>query len=329
MHFTRLHLSYLIILILLAGCQSPGSPARPTLPATQTMQAEIQATDQPTPKPEGATSDPVLPATPTPVLFTATPTVYQSPTITPTSTPDTRPLPAAWRQWPVVPTISARVIKIYKQGIAAGMNPHSFSRIGDCQSEPEVFMGIYDTPDRYYLDNQHKYLQATIEQFAGSFGRVDITARRGFGIASVFSPLMADPKVCNADESPLACEFRVHKPIIAIISMGTNWCAGCTRSFDQYLRQVVDFSIQHGVIPVLSTKADDIEGDNSLNADVAKVAYEYDLPMWNFWAAVQYLPNHGLMPDNVYLTVEGWNERSFTGLMTLDAIWNRLKTVNP
>ena len=63
---------------------------------------------------------------------------------------------------------------------------------------------------------------------------------------------------------------------------------------------------------------------------VAKVAYEYELPMWNFWAAVQYLPNGGLQKDNIYLTVEGWNERSFTGLQTLDALWTALsKTNNP
>ncbi len=319
---------YLALMVILAGCQSAAAGVAPSITPVQPPTLTFPVATRVAATQEKSATRPQATATPTRIGDTATPTVYTTPTITPTPTPDTRPLPNTWRQWPIVPTLSAKALEVYKKGLAAGMDPHSFSRIGDCQSEPEVFMGIYDTPDRYYLDRQHLYLKATIEQFAGSFSRVDMTARRGFGIASVFSPIMADPKVCDANETPLACEFRIHKPIMVIISMGTNWCAGCTRSFDGYLRKIVEYAIQNGVIPVLSTKADDIEGDNSLNEDVAKVAYEYDMPMWNFWAAVQYLPNHGLMPDNIYLTVEGWNERSFTGLMTLDAIWAKLKQPN-
>lgn len=333
-HLRGVHLSSPMLLgvlaiFILAGCQSSSVKATLPAPSVHLSSQPPQATQTNTV--ELARSATSVPATPTVTLpaETLTPTVYYTPTITPTATPDTRPLPNTWRQWPIVPVLSAKAMEVYRRGIALGMDPHSFSRIGDCQSEPEVFMGIYDTTDRYYLDAQHKYLQSTIEQFAGSFARIDITARRGFGVASVFSPIMSDPKVCGGSETPLACEFRIHKPIMVFISMGTNWCAGCTRSFDEYLRKIMDYSIQNGVIPVLSTKADDIEGDNSLNADVARVAYDYDMPMWNFWAAVQYLPNHGLMADNIYLTVEGWNERSFTGLMTLDSIWSKLKPITP
>jgi len=246
-------------------------------------------------------------------------------TITPTATPDTRLPPNLWTQWPIVPTLSARAAAIYQQGQKMGNDPHSFSRIGDCQSEPAVFMGIYDDPTRYYFEPKYQYLQMTVNQFAGSFARTDVTARRGFGIASVFSPLQADPTVCNNNETPLDCEFRLHKPSFVIISMGTNWCKGCSVQFEKYLRMLVDYSIAHGVVPILSTKADDMEGDNSLNLAVARVAYDYDLPMWNFWLAVQYLPNGGLMKDNIYLTVAGWDERSFTGLQALDALWTSLE----
>ena len=34
----------------------------------------------------------------------------------------------------------------------------------------------------------------------------------------------------------------------------------------------------------------------------AQIAYDYDVPLWNFWAAVQPLPNHGLSSDNFHLT---------------------------
>jgi hypothetical protein len=233
-----------------------------------------------------------------------------------------------WQRWPIIPTLSARSAEIYRQGQKMGNDPHSFSRIGDCQSEPEVFLGIYDDPSRYYFRDNYQYLKMTVEQFAGAFARPNVTARRGFGVSSIFSPLQNDPKVCTSNETPLECEFRLHKPILVFVSMGTNWCKGCTAKYEEYLRKIVDLSIQQGVIPILSTKADNMEGDNSLNETVARVAYDYDVPMWNFWLAVQYLPNNGLEKDNVYLTVDAWNTRSFTGLQTLDTLWTALRNLN-
>ena len=56
------------------------------------------------------------------------------------------------------------------------------------------------------------------------------------------------------------------------------------------------------VVPILATKADNLEKDNSINAAIARVAYDYDIPMWNFWAATQPLPDHGLYNDGFHLT---------------------------
>jgi hypothetical protein len=290
------------------------SPTRTSAGATATAVQQAPTATQ--------TSQPSPTLTPSPA-FSATP--VPTATITPTATLDMR-LPASmWRQWPIVPTLSAKALEIYRQGQKLGNDPHSFIRIGDCQSEPEVFLGLYDDPTRYYFDPKYEYLQQTVSQFAGSFARSNVTARRGFGVASVFSPLQNDPKQCSSSETPLDCEYRLHKPIMAFVSMGTNWCKGCTTKFEEYLRKIVDFSIQNGIIPILSTKADNAEGDNSLNEAVARVAYDYDVPMWNFWSAVQYMPNAGLEEDDIYLTVEGWNERSFTGLQTLDTLWTALQ----
>ena len=75
---------------------------------------------------------------------------------------------------------------------------------------------------------------------------------------------------------------------------------------------------------ILSTKGDNQEGDNSINLSIVRLAYEYDIPLWNFWAAIRDLPNHGLDEDPVdsnYLSVDAWNRRSFTGLRTLDRVW--------
>ena len=140
---------------------------------------------------------------------------------------------------------------------------------------------------------------------------------------------MADPELCQTTETPLECEYRLHKPIIAFIAMGTNWQPNSSATFERYLRQIVDFCIEHGIIPILVTKADNIEEDFLLNQSIAAVAYDYDMPLLNSWLAVQYLPNHGLEEDKIYLTPQAWDPRNFTALEALDSIWNSLRSLLP
>ncbi len=259
-------------------------------------------------------------------LPSLSPTITFTATETPTPTQDTRPLPKYWREWPVIPTVSAKAEEVFLAGLAQGNNPHVFSRIGDCQSLPEVFLGIYGT-DRYWLSEKYKGLEFTIAQFSGAFGQANQTVRDGFSVASVLSPLLADKQVCQGGETPLECEIRLQKPILIFISLGTNWQPGAEITFAEHLRKIVDLSISHGVIPVLMTKADNVEKDNLLNLAIAQVAYDTQMPLLNTWAAVQYLPNHGLKEDGIYLTTEAWDERSFTALIALDAIWRDLDTL--
>ena len=89
-------------------------------------------------------------------------------------------------------------------------------------------------------------------------------------------------------------------------------------------------------MPILGTKADNIEGNGRLNAVIVKLAAEYDVPLWNFWAAVQPLPNHGLHQDGFHLTwerpffdqpaalEEPWPVRNLTALQSIDAVWRGL-----
>ena len=60
--------------------------------------------------------------------------------------------------------------------------------------------------------------------------------------------------------------------------------------------------IENGVVPILATKADNLEGDGTINATIVKVAQDYDVPLWNFWAALQDLPKQGLQDDGAHLT---------------------------
>jgi len=236
-----------------------------------------------------------------------------------------------WMKLPVIPAISEHALEIYARGIAAGHDPRAFSKVGDCQNVPSMFLSIFDHPGFYTLGEPYEYLQRTIEWFKGSFSRESQAVRRGFNAASVVSPLWADPEFCEQGETPLQCEIRLHNPSIAIVSLET-WWAGKPENYEKYVRQIIEGLIDQDVLPILATKADNLEGDHSINQILVRLAIEYDIPLWNFWAAVQPLPNHGLSEDQFHLTFDvnefddpevmksAWPWRNLTALQSLDAV---------
>lgn len=235
----------------------------------------------------------------------------------------------------MIPTVGEAARAIYRRGLEAGNNPHAFSKIGDCESTPTWFLGDFDRhPSRYRL-GPYAYLQDVIDHFAGSFIRTSVAAGRGWTASSVLTPLWADPAQCQPGETPLDCELRLHRPSLAFVMLGTNdhWRR---EAFEHNLRRIVEKLIERGVVPILATKADNLEGDGSLNATIARLATEYELPLWNFWLAVQPLPRHGLDEDGAHLTWDynhfddpralraAWPVRNLTALQALDAVWRGL-----
>jgi hypothetical protein len=221
-----------------------------------------------------------------------------------------------------VPTVSARAREIYQAGLAKGNDPRSYSTVGDCQSEPNVFLGIYDT-NRYILGKEDLYLKETVDFYQGVFGRQSLAVRDGLSAPSALSATWAYAGKCETNENPVQCELRTHKPAVMFINLGTNWRADAsTDAYEKYLRQIVELVIANGTVPVLSTKADNVEGGNRINQATARVAHDYDVPLWNFWVVAQYLPNKGLdkTRQDVYLTVEAWDARTYSALKVLDTL---------
>ena len=128
--------------------------------------------------------------------------------------------PIDWKTLPIIPALSERALEILVDGLSRGNNPQAFSVIGDCQSFPPVFMGIFDTPGAYELARDEGYLQDAIMHFAGSFARQSASVSNGFSAANVLSPLWGDSELCFPNESPLECEFRIHEPIVVFINLG-------------------------------------------------------------------------------------------------------------
>ena len=257
---------------------------------------------------------------------TDSPTPGPSPTLRPTLLPD------EWKTLPVVPQVSPYVKEIYRKGLTLGNDPGAFSKVGDCGSTPAWFLGDFDRGTRYYDLGSYQSLVPVIQAFQDSFSRTSLAARAGFSASSVFASIWSDPKQCQPNETPLACEYRLNKPSLAFITLGSNDVYHMD-VFEQEMRAIIEYSIDHGVIPILSTKADNVEKDSSINATIARLANEYDIPLWNYWQAVQTLPDHGLQEDRVHLTwgpnrfadpsvmKSGWAVRNLTALQTLDAVW--------
>jgi hypothetical protein len=303
--------------------------------------SQIQEISQSTNTPnfdQGVQSTQTIPsANPSPTIFklTETPSSVSTaglpPQPTPTFTITPTLAPEAWKSMPVIPTLSGQAIQIFRSGLQMGRNPHAFSKIGDCEARTTWFLSDFDASETAYNLGEYTNLKETINYFSGSFGRLSLVAKPGFTAASVLVPLWADPAFCNSNETPLACEYRLNNPSFSLIMLGTNDVAN-PDTFEPNLRAVIDATISEGILPVLVTKADNLEGDFSLNATIAKLAYEYDIPLWNFWLAVQPLPNHGLDPDGAHLTwstndfsdpahlQEAWPVRNLTALQVLDEI---------
>jgi hypothetical protein len=220
--------------------------------------------------------------------------------------------PDFWQKLPVIPgQISPRVREIYQNGLAMGNQAHVFSRIGDCASAAPAFLIGFDGG---YNLGEHAYLQPAIDYFQGSFKRPSLAAKAGMNSAGLLTTLWTGEQ-CLKNESLLDCQYRLDQPSFAFIAIGTNeayYVHQNPGSFEKNMRIILDDTIAKGIIPILATKADDVEGDGSINASIARLALEYELPLWNFWLAVQPLPDHGMVEPEHLSSVSYANFTDFS-----------------
>jgi len=303
----RFVISFLLFIIL-SACSGRLEPSQPV--------AEITASETP------------VPATEIPTQIAAVPTATARPTLAPNE----------WMTLPIVPTVSDAMREVYQRGLEMGNDPNAFSKVGDCQTNTDFYLVDFDHAGWYRLGDQYAYLQDTIDYYQGSFSRTSLAMRDGYNVAAILTPFRADPKKCEKGETPVACEYRIYHPSVALISLETNFNSRPAADYGKYMRQIIEYTLSQGIVPILATKADNKEGDNSINAEIAKIAFEYDIPLWNFWAAAQPLPHHGLMNDGFHLyfarnffddpekMLSSWPWRNLTALQALDAVRVGLST---
>ena len=208
--------------------------------------------------------------------------------------------------------VTAKARQVFVQGQSMGNRPYVFSRVGDSITASPYFLTPFGGSS-FDLGAYQNELIDVLNYFKGSFTRASLAAGNGWGADRILQPGYSHPDVCGAD-SPLEAN----------------------------LRQIVQISIDLGVVPVLSTippkqnSAWNAERANQWNAIIRMVAQQYEVPLMDYWAALQGLPNQGISEDGIHpsyppdgatgkFTADhlqfGYTMRNLVALQALNAVW--------
>lgn len=282
----------------------------------------------------------------TALLLTGTPAPLGEPT------PTLAPVLQSSVTYPFISGVTQHAHEIFLRGRELGNRPNVFSKIGDSITESAVFLNPIGNR-AYFLYDHYAYLQPVVDYFSteaargrfNSFNNPSLAAKTNWRARAVFSPISANAELCNPGEPPLMCEYRLVRPAVALIMLGTNDVP--YTPFDEYeadMRRVIEYSIERGVIPVLSTIPHlEREGlsirAEQLNDIIIQLAQEYDVPLWDFYGALNTLPNQGVGEDGIHPTWApvghsanftspyldyGMTIRNLMALQVLDVVWREV-----
>lgn len=191
---------------------------------------------------------------------------------------------------------------VFNLGQRLGNRANVVVKVGDSITVNRSFLHPFGE-GRYDL-SLYPDLQPVLDYFdLAAFKRDSLAAGVGWRAADLLRVGDVPPQ-CLPRESPLTCEYRLMRPAVALIMIGTNDVVTTTPdSYMQQLIQLVDTSIRAGVIPVLSTIPPQPRYDDrvrAFNRAIVQVAAVYRVPLWNYWLALRDLPNAGLASDGVH-----------------------------
>jgi LysM repeat protein len=213
--------------------------------------------------------------------------------------------------------LTDRIRAIYQAGLATGNQPNVFAVVGDSNSVNTAFLspidaGVYDL-------GEYQYLQDTVDAYRGSFRHNSVAAVVGINTTRLYNASFNDSPNCSPGETRLACEYRLKRPSVALILIGTNDVSNW-QNFEANYRPIIEYTLGQNIVPILVNKGDDLESSKygapfgAINAVVAKLSQEYGLPLADVHAAIQALPNKGFLSDGFhYNAPPGGRSVSFAG----------------
>ncbi len=262
------------------------------------------------------------------------------------------PPPAVRLPGNVVSGITSHARQIFQRGQQLGNRANVFSKVGDSITYATYFLypigwGQYDLGSYANLAPVIQHFAAETAREGNSFANRSMAAYGGWTTESMFTPGLKPegmpPGICQPGELPLVCEYRVVRPAVALIMLGTNDITYMPLElYRANLTRVVEVSIEMGVIPVLSTIPPRADRDvQPFNQTVVGIARAYDIPLWDYYSAMVALPDSGLSPDGVHPSAPpgdfsasttftpqnlryGYTVRNLTALQVLDAIWRQV-----
>lgn len=248
--------------------------------------------------------------------------------------------------YPYITGVGSRLREIFETGQQLGNRPNVFSKVGDSITFTAAYLtpfgrGNYALGDYLYLQPVVDFYAAETARTGNSFQNESLSAYNGWRAATVLDPDKADSRLCQPGETPLVCEYRLSRPAVALIMLGTNDVIPTSpHEFEQQMRVILDISLEMGVIPVLSTipeyKQVNMHREVAqLNDVIAALAREYQVPLWDYHLIIGGLPNNGIGEDGVHPSVSyshpaeftpdflhlGMTVRNLSALQVLDAIY--------
>ena len=182
--------------------------------------------------------------------------------------------------------------QLFAQAIAAGRDGRVFTIAGDSNSAWQHNLGTIVSGRRNF--SADRVLGPIVARFDPSFAWVSVAVGGGFRAADMFLPENA-PSICRPAEPMFPCELRRSNASVVFIQLGTGdkfvW-----QDFETNTRKMIDHALAHHVLPVLVTKADDLESIhggapiNFVNDTLRRLAAEYKLPLIDFYVGTRSLP---------------------------------------
>lgn len=239
---------------------------------------------------------------------------------------------------PILPTITARTVQLYREGIAQGRNPNVFTKVGDSNSVRDQFMRLIGYGS--YNLGPYSDLQSTIDRYmapvgpnlANSFARESYAAQSGYTAWFVSDWRVSHPTCPGI--TPLECEYQHANPSVAVILYGLADLRFMTpQDYDFAMRRIIDTSIERSIVPVLFTfparedaRPGEWEEHLQYNNILVALSWEYQIPLVNLWRATHHLPNHGVDDDQTHLSSTDGSFMDFTDAENRDGftLWNLL-----
>ncbi len=245
----------------------------------------------------------------------------------------------------VVVSVGGGARSIFMQGQAMGNQRNVFTTVGDSLTDTNNFLRPLMTS---YNLGEYGYLLPVIQFFSAgsnSYRNSSMSARASWSTFSALDPANANPGVCQPGETPIQCEFRVTRPAVAIIMIGTNDAPAFPAStYEANMRRIIETAINSGVVPILSTLPPRAQHNDAIiayNQVLTNLSASYGIPLTDLYSSLVNKPNRGLDADGVHLstpsgapatTVDftgnnmdyGTTMRNLTVLQILDSVWRQV-----